>query len=168
MEKPIGNYVVTFSTFVLQPVRFGNRILTYVIERDREVDVPKKPIHIMKSSAAFYGSSFQVLTKTSKLVLGNVHKTPILLAHAYDTPCIFIPTLSPSSEQNVWINCLAIDFIEPDPLGCIVHLENGRELKLAVSANTMWRQYCFARFLEKDFFKKQHLLNKSAYLFKPE
>ena len=162
------SYVISFSTFILKPVLVENRILTYVVERDKEFELPHKPIYVVKSSSSFYGSSFQLLTNTAKLLLGNVHKTPILLAHAYDTPCILIPTLSPYSDQNVWINYHAIDYIESDELGCVVHFENNKKIRLNNSASSMFRQYALARFLEKDFLKKQQSLNKSAYLFKPE
>ena len=89
---------------MLQPVIKGNKISTRVIERNCELNIPRKPIHIVKKSCDYYGGSFQNSTNTAKLALGKHHKTPIIVAHDFGTPYIFLPTMSPTSEQNIWIS----------------------------------------------------------------
>ena len=125
-RKLIANYVISFDTFMLQPVSVGEVISTRVIERNCELSIPKKPLHIVRKSCDYYGSSLQNSVNTAKLTLGNHHKTPIIVAHDFGIPYIFLPTMSPTSEQNIWISYHAIDLIEPDDLGCIIHLENNR------------------------------------------
>ncbi len=161
-KKQNANYVVSFDTFMLQPVIKGNKVSTRIIERNGELNLPKKPIHIVKGSCEYYGGSLQNSTNTAKLTLGKRHKTPIIIAHDFGIPYIFLPTMSPASEQNTWISYSAIENIEEHDLGSIIYLENNRSFKLDVSATTMYRQYAFAAILEKRFFKKQRQLNRPS------
>lgn len=160
MEKEsfTANYIVTFDTFLLQPIRVKDAVATHVIERSAEFTVPRKPIHIVRKSCLYYGGSLQNSTNTARLTLRNRHKLPIVLTHGFGRPYIFLPTLSPSSEQNLWIAYHAIDNYEADGLGSVVHFENGRTVSLNISALTLQRQHSFAAILEKDFLKKQQLL----------
>ncbi len=161
-KRWIGNYIVSFDTFLLLPVVKGNKISTRVIERNGELSVPRKPIHIVRKSCDYYGGSLQNSTNTAKLAIGKRHKTPIIVAHDFGVPYIFLPTMSPNSEQNSWISYSAVDNIEPDNMGCILYLENGLSFKFNVSATTMYRQYAVATLLEKNFLKKQRQLNRPS------
>jgi len=58
-RKLIANYVISFDTFMLQPVIEGEVISTRVIERNCELSIPKKPLHIVRKSCDYYGSSLQ-------------------------------------------------------------------------------------------------------------
>lgn len=147
---------------MLQPVIKGNKISTNVVERNGEFSVPRKPIHIVRKSCDFYGGSLQNSTNTAKLALGKRHKTPIIVAHDFGVPYIFLPTMSPASEQNVWISYSAIENIEQDNMDSIIHLENNRSFKVNISAATMYRQYAVATLLEKNFLKKQRQLNRPS------
>ncbi|MBO0603362.1 competence protein ComK [Sporosarcina sp. E16_3] len=161
-KRRIGSYIVSFDTFLLLPVVKGNKISTRVIERNGELNVPRKPIHIVKKSCNYYGGSLQNSTNTAKLAIGKRHKTPIIIAHDFGVPYIFLPTMSPNSEQNSWVSYSAIDNIEPDNLGCTLYLENGLTLKFDISATTMFRQFAVATLLEKNFLKKQRQLNRPS------
>ena len=164
MDKKKRNvsYIVSFDTFMLQPVIKGNKLSTRIIERNRELDIPGKPLHIVKESFSHYGGSLQNSMNTAKLTFGKRHKTPIILAHDFGVPYIFIPTMSPASELNTWILHSAIENIEEDNLGSIIHFENNRSFKVNVSATTMYRQSAFATILEKNFYKKQRGLNRPS------
>ncbi|MCM3743918.1 competence protein ComK [Sporosarcina luteola] len=149
-------YHLSFDTLMLQPKIDGNKVFTRVIERERTLIVPKKPIHIITGSCTFYGSSYTTAMNTSKRLFGdNKQKAPFLLANSFGIPFIFIPTLSPYSDQNVWISYHAIDFFDADGLGTSVTLENGQKYKLDISVLTMNRQYTLAKLLERDFLKRQ-------------
>jgi competence protein ComK len=161
-QKRIGSYIVSFDTFVLQPVIKGNKTSTHVIERNGELSVPRKPIHIVRKSCDYYGGSLQNSTNTAKLAIGKRHKTPIIVAHDFGVPYIFLPTMSPISELNSWVSYSAIDNIEPDDMGCTIYLENDRSFKADISATTMYRQYAVAALLEKNFLKKQRQLNRPS------
>ncbi|HEX5564733.1 MAG TPA: competence protein ComK [Sporosarcina sp.] len=155
-------YYLSFDTLMLQPKKEGNKIFTRVIERNRIVAVPKKSIHIITGSCTFYGSSYTTVMNTSRRLFGdNKQKAPFLLANAFGIPFIFIPTLSPLSDQNVWISYHAIDFYAEDGLGTSVALENGEKYYLDISVTTMNRQYAFAKLLERDFLKRQRSFHSS-------
>jgi competence protein ComK len=159
-RKRAGSYIVSFDTFMLQPVINGTKISTHVIERNGDLSIPRKPIHIVRKSCDYYGGSLQNSTNTAKLAIGKRHKTPIIVAHDFGVPYIFLPTMSPTSEQNVWVSYSAIDNIEQDNMDCILSLENNRSIKVNVSASTMYRQYAAATLLQKNFLEKQRQLNR--------
>jgi len=161
-KKWIGNYIVSFDTLLLLPMVKGNKISTLVIERNGELNVLRKPIHIVKKSCDYYGGSLQNSTNTAKLAIGKRHKTPIIVAHDFGVPYIFLPTMSPNSEQNAWISYSAIEKIEPDNMGCTLYLENDLSFKFDISSTTMYRQYAVATLLEKNFLKKQRQLNRPS------
>lgn len=161
-KKRTGSYIVSFDTFLLQPVIKGNKVSTHVIERNGELNVPRKPIHIVRKSCDYYGGSLQNSTNTAKLAIGKRHKTPIIVAHDFGVPYIFLPTMSPNSELNVWVSYSAIDNIEQDNMDCILSLENDLSFKVNISAATMYRQYAVATLLEKNFLKKQRQLNRPS------
>lgn len=161
-KKRTGNYIVSFDTFLLLPVVKGNKLSTRVIERNGELDIPQKPLHVVRKSCYYYGGSLQNSTNTAKLAIGKRHKTPIIVAHDFGVPYIFLPTMSPNSEQNSWISYSAVDNIEPDSMGCILFLENGLSFKFDISATTMYRQFAVATLLEKNFLKKQRQLNRPS------
>jgi len=161
-KKWLGSYIVSFDTFLLLPVVKGNKISTHVIERNGELKVSRKPIHIVRKSCDYYGGSLQNSTNTAKLAIGKRHKTPIIVAHDFGVPYIFLPTMSPNSDQNAWVSYSAIENIESDDMGCIVHLENGLSFKFDISATTMYRQFAVATLLEKNFLKKQRQLNRPS------
>jgi competence protein ComK len=159
-RKRTSSYIVSFDTFILQPVIDGTKISTHVIERNGDLSIPRKPIHIVRKSCDYYGGSLQNSTNSAKLAIGKRHKTPIIVAHDFGVPYIFLPTMSPISDQNVWVSYSAIDNIEPDNMDCILSLENNRSIKVNVSATTMNRQYSAATLLQKKFLVKQRQLNR--------
>ncbi len=159
-DQHYGNYLINSDTFVLQPIREDFKVTTRVIERNAEFALPKKPLQIVRKTCEVYGSSLKTRTVIARRSLGNRHKTPIVVAHAFDTPYIFLPTMSPSSDDNIWISYHAILDFQDESTGCSVLLENGRKLKVSVSTSTMWRQFAFGALLARDFEKKQFMLHR--------
>ena len=161
-KKRTGSYIVSFDTFMLQPVVKDNKVSTHVIERNGELIVPRKPIHIVRKSCDYYGGSFRNSINTAKLAIGRRHKTPIIVAHDFGVPYIFLPTMSPTSELNVWVSYSAIDNIEADGMSSNITLENNRIIKVDISVASMYRQYSVATLLEKNYYKKQSQLNRPS------
>ncbi|WP_432354555.1 competence protein ComK [Sporosarcina sp. A2] len=158
--KSTENYLINSDTFVLQPIREDYKLSTRVIERNNEFSLPKKPLQIVRNTCELYGASLKTRTLTARHALGNRHKTPIIVAHAFDTPYIFLPTMSPKSDENIWISYHSIVDFQEESVGCSVQLENGYKIKVNVSTPTMWRQFAFAALLERDFSKKQFMLHR--------
>ncbi|WP_225229839.1 competence protein ComK [Sporosarcina quadrami] len=165
MEEQKNIYFISFDTLALHPLTSGNKIFTRVIERDKTFVVSQKPLHIVTRSCNYYGSSLERATLTSHNVLGKMHKVPIMMANAYGVPCIFIPIMSPASNQNAWISYHAVQNFTKDGMDTILTLENGEKLTLNVSIATFYRQYSLARLIEIDFLKKQKRMDRSTYLF---
>lgn len=150
---------------MLRPKTAGNKTFTQVIEQDETFTITKKPLHIVTRSCEFYGGTFESALQSSNQILGKRHKPPMLIANAFGVPFIFIPTLSPRSEQNIWIAYHAIDNFSEDGVDTSVVLKNGKVVKLGVTISTLYRQYSLAKLIEIDFMKKQIELDRSSYLF---
>lgn len=167
-QRKLDNYIINSDTYILLPVREEYKLSTRVIERHDEFILPKKPIQVVRKTCELYGSSLKTRTLTARHALGNRHKTPIVVANAFDKPYIFLPTMSPSSDENIWISYHAILDFQEEELGCSVKLENGRRVKVNVSTPTMWRQLAFASLLERDFSRKQFMLHRPRSFFAQE
>ena len=157
-----SNYYISFDTFSLKPVIKDYKIHTEIIERNADFSVAKTPGQIVKKSCEYYGGSLQQATNYSRLVIKKKQKLPIIVAHDFGMPFVFLPTMSPSSALTVWIALHAIDNIESTKLGSRVFLENGQFIDINVAATTMYRQCTYGLIMQKDFLKKQRHLNRSS------
>lgn len=149
---------------MMRPTTYGKKMYTQVLEQNDTFTISKKPLHIVTRSCKFYGGTFDNAIQFAAQLLGKRHKPPLLIANSYGMPFIFIPTLSPKSDHNIWIAYHAIDFFLPDGLNTIVKLNNGTNVKLGVTEATMHRQFALARLIEINFIKKQKELNRTSYL----
>lgn len=163
MKKQSSNHLISFNTYMLKPIIDGNTTKTRIIEHDNELIVPRTPIHIVRKSCHFYGNSLQSATYSARTVLKKRHKVPIVVAHDFGRPFVFLPTMSPTSVDNMWIALHAISYLEADKTGCIVHLANNNSVKVNVSDATIYRQYALGNMLKEDFLEKQKRLNGTAY-----
>lgn len=163
MISQSSNHLISFNTYALKPITDGKTTITRMIEHDNELTVPRPPIHIVRKSCHFYGSSLQSATHSARTVLRKKHKVPVVVAHDFGRPFVFLPTMSPTSRDNVWIALHAISYVEADRTECTVHLVNDRSIKVDVSDTTIYRQYALGSMLKKDFLEKQKRLNGSAY-----
>lgn len=155
------SYTASFDTFVLQPILQENRMSTRVIERNQLLVIPNKASHIISKTCTYYGKSLKTATNSSKFVLHKSHKLPIVVAHDYGIPLIFLPTMSYTSEQNVWIAWHAIENLQGDDMGCTIYLANNYSIRVNVSEQTLYRQYTLGSILERNFRKKQRQLSGS-------
>ncbi|WP_017379196.1 competence protein ComK [Paenisporosarcina sp. TG-14] len=151
-----SNYLVSFNTIALVPIRIENKLYTRVIENHTEFLVKMKPSSIIKKSLIYYGNSYKLATFYSREVIGRVHKPPLLISHDYGVPLIMFPTLSGESEGSIWFSSSAIDFFTFDSHNrCLVHFTNSFVLPVNVSQSTMCRQHTFSHFLTRGFQKKR-------------
>lgn len=161
-------YVISTSTFVLQTVRNENSLKTLVIEGDQTFIHPRKSMHIIKASCRHYGTSVKVATSHAKRILNNRHKVPILLAYDRGIPLIMIPTMSPTSEQNIWISFHSIVNFKADDVGnTIIYLLNNKSIRVNVSEVTIQRQLALAHILQLDYQNKFSHLNGTGFYRAP-
>ncbi|MBK3494859.1 competence protein ComK [Viridibacillus sp. YIM B01967] len=148
----LSNFTLSFNTFALFPVFVDNQIYTRVIERDRDFLVEARPSRVIHKSCSDFGTSFKLATNKSREYLGARNKLPIVVAYDYGTPCIFLPTLSPSSHYNVWFAMHAIEYFEGSgPSKSIISFKNGQDVGVEVSILTMRSQLSMAYFLQQRF-----------------
>ena len=160
-----NSFFISFETAVLQPIKVNDLILTKVtnLSGDSHV-VGKKPFDIVRHSCSFYGSSFKHTVSLSREAIGNYLKLPILIAHDFGNPCIFIPILSPKSDLNVWFSLKAIASFYPSEEGCVVVLTNGQKITVSSSPQTISRQVGFANILNIHLLKRMSYLINTGYI----
>lgn len=155
-----SNYLVSFNTIALVPIRIENKLYTRVIENHNEFLVKMKPSFIIKKSLIFYGNTFKQATFFSREAIGRLHKPPLLISHDYGVPLVMFPTLSAESEGSIWIYSSAIDRFSLDSHNqCLVHFTNSIVLPVNVSLSTMFRQHSLSHFLAHEFQKKRNKID---------
>lgn len=165
--EPEVPYIISTNTLILQTTRNENSLCTLIIERDEKFIHPRKVLHLIRASCRHYGTSFKMATSTAKSILNNRHKVPIVIAFDRGTPLIMIPTLSATSEQNIWIAFHAItNFFATGDNCTTIELANRYTVKLSSSETTIQRQIALAHLLQKDYQMKFYQFN-GAWLHKP-
>lgn len=152
-------YSITLDTFALEPHFEDGRMGTRILEKNRVLYVPQKPIHTVRNSCRYYGNSFESATQSAKLFLNNRHKIPLVIAYYLGRPLIFFPIMSPKSDLNVWIAYHAFVNVGPHELGCIIYLDNNQSIIIDASESTIFRQCALSRILEKEIQKRHTQLD---------
>ncbi|WP_281357893.1 competence protein ComK [Sporosarcina jiandibaonis] len=153
-------YIVSLKTLVLEPVFVESRLMCRAIEEDKILTYSHSPLHSIRNSCRHYGHSFENAMEVAKKFLRKLHKPPIIVAYNYGGPIPFFPTLSPNAPDNIWIALHAVANVRSLNNACIIHLINGDEIKVNVSASTIYRQVALANWLEKDQIRKYQELSR--------
>ncbi|MHA6258285.1 competence protein ComK [Sporosarcina sp. CAU 1771] len=161
-KKMISEFQITFDTLVLQPISQDGTDSTFVIESQQEFILPQKPLHMIKKFCAIFSGSYDNAMLMTTQVVGKFHKLPVVVTHFNGFPNIFLPTMSGTSKDNVWIALNAIDRFSSHEMGCELLLSNGRSLIVNASPATIQRQYTLGTLLGKDFRNKQLKMVKSS------
>lgn len=165
--QPEVPYVISSNTLILQTVRKESSLRTLVIERDRQFIHHRKAIHLIRASCRYFGTSLELATSSAKSVLNNRQKVPIIVAFDHNVPIIMIPTLSTSSEQNIWIGLHAIKSFTCDHKGhTVIELTNHLKVKLELSETTIQRQITLAYLLLRDY-QEKHIRFNGTWLRTP-
>lgn len=99
--KQIEEYEVNSCTMFLEPVEYGSKIYTRIIEVDDEFLSPFKPIEIIRNSCAYFGYDYESRKKGTRLLTGIKRKIPIVIEPT--NRLFFFPTTSPSRQECIWI-----------------------------------------------------------------
>lgn len=92
----VNGYLISFNTYLLQPIQHDSKVFTHVIDKHNELIVTRKPMHVLRKSCLSLGSTYEAAKQSAKRFFGNQHKLPIVVAFDYGYPCIFLPTFSPA------------------------------------------------------------------------
>lgn len=159
IELDNSPYIISFDTFIIKPVFSNKKVSSLIMEKDKEIASVRRPSHIIRKSCYHYGNSFQSVTTSSKRVLRKSHKLPIVIAHDFGQPLVFLPTMSPTASDVEWVALHAIQNVTQSTTGCTVYFSNGKSTDLAVSESTFHRQYTLGTFLKKDHLQRLKHIN---------
>lgn len=151
-------YLISFDTLLITPTQHEGQLVSQIIDKNFETVVLRKPIYLIRKTCLTLGMSYEMARKNAKSFFTNQHKLPIVIAHHYGMPCIFFPTLSPSSPHNSWVGLHAVKRIDPIGEGCMLTLITNQRITLDVSYTTMLKQYANATLLYRHFKKEQQVL----------
>ncbi|WP_108306286.1 competence protein ComK [Metalysinibacillus jejuensis] len=158
-----SNYLISFDTLLITPTLVEGKLASQIIDKNLECVVLRKPLYLIRKSCLTLGLSYEMARKNAKNFFSNQHKLPIVISHQYGMPCIFFPTLSPSSPHNSWVGLHAVKRIDPSPEGCALTLTTNQQLTLDISYTTMLKQYANATLLYRHFKKEQQVLVHEAF-----
>lgn len=148
-------YIISSETLVFKTHYQGERRKTLIIEKDKKFLYAQQPMHLIRASCNYYSTTLEVITSFAKKVLNNRQKVPVLLSATYGVPLILIPTLSASSDHNIWIAFHAIsNFKSNEPGYTIIELSNNQTIKIQVSESIIRRQISLAYLLQLDYHRR--------------
>ena len=93
------DYEITYDTQAILPI---NNDKSKIIEEKDEYYINSKPLYILEHSCEYFGSSYEGRKEGTKKLLGITHKAPVIVEET--RKIIFFPTISPDSDECIWIN----------------------------------------------------------------
>lgn len=148
----LDSYRVNLDTYLVAPYKEGEKIYSYIFDKNGEYIVKRKPFYIIRKSCDLFGYNYNAAIRFSKNFFGkDKHKVPINLPHL-EAPNIMIPIYSPSSPNNIWIGLHGISIISDPKLPTEITLPDGKEHPLPVSFTSFQTQYLRAIELYKHVF----------------
>lgn len=163
----VNGYLMSFNTYLLEPIQYNSKIFTRVIDKHNELIVTRKPLHVLRKSCISLGTTYEAAKHSAKRFFGNQHKLPIVVTFDYGYPCIFLPTYSPNSIHNIWIGLHAISNIVPSKMGCIVTLKNDQQIELPVQYASISKQFVNASMLYKHYMNERKQISQDTPYYPP-
>jgi len=98
----VKEYEANPYTMAFLPLKVESKLHSIVIETEREMIVPVKPMDLVNRSCQYFGSSFKGRKEGTRELMGITHKPPIIVDPVNE---IFLfPTASPSNEVCAWLS----------------------------------------------------------------
>lgn len=130
--KMVEEYDITPYTFYIEPIQYGSKTYSKIIEWDTEYISPFKPIDIIKKSCRYFGSSYEGRREGTQQLIGITHKAPIAIDPT--NSIFFFPTTSPLRPQCIWISHDQIETFQPsDDSNTNVTFRNNYSIDLPIS-----------------------------------
>ncbi|WAA13030.1 competence protein ComK [Fervidibacillus halotolerans] len=137
------------QTMAILPIQYGSKTYSKILELNREITTPYKPLDVIKKSCRFYASSYDGRREGTKELIGVTHKAPIVI-DPIQSIYVF-PTASPTSPKCAWISYEhVIDYRPVSKMKTEVTLQNDVTIQLSIST------YSF----ENQLFRTAHLQSK--------
>lgn len=68
-QNYVNRYLVSFNTYVLQPIQHNSKIFTHVIDKHNELIVTRKPLHVLRKSCISLGTTYEAAKQSAKRFL---------------------------------------------------------------------------------------------------
>lgn len=111
---------------------------TMVVEKDYKTLIPQKTTDVLKANCEYYGSSLEGRIKGSQQQLGMKYKLPIVIENSREI--IFFPTISPKVIGCYWIALNNIKTYKKDGYYSKIIFNDGLELNIPVSYESLENQ----------------------------
>lgn len=155
----VDAYHISFNTYLIEPIKHGDKLFSHIYDKNGEVIVERKPIYIVRKSCHDLGTNYNATRIVAKRFFGNEkHKLPIIIFHDFGIPCVFFPLLSPTSSNNIWIGLHAITNIRRHHDCTQITLKNGKEILLQLNFPSFCSQYVNATMLQKYATKQRSII----------
>ncbi|MEH7304759.1 competence protein ComK [Neobacillus drentensis] len=100
--KQIEDYEINSRTLFLEPVVYGSKIYSRIVELEDEFLSPFKPLDIIKKSCSYFGVDYESRKRGTRQLIGYSRKLPIIIEPIYHI--YFYPTVSPLIPTCIWIS----------------------------------------------------------------
>ena len=62
----VNGYLISFNTYLLQPIQHDSKVFTHVIDKHNELIVTRKPMHVLRKSCISLGSTYEAAKQSAK------------------------------------------------------------------------------------------------------
>ena len=129
------NYEINKETYAVLPSKKGR---TKIIEKNNVYYFDIKPYEVIDENCKYYGSSYNGRMEAGKKILDCSYKIPIIVEET--EKIIFFPTKSLLLKDCGWINGKAIKKIEDLGKKSKILFNNGKEIIVTVSKESLNNQ----------------------------
>lgn len=136
-------YEINKATCAILPITDNK---SKVIEKNDIFIVEKSVQRIIEDSCRYFGSSYLGRYEGTKTLIGFNYKAPIIIEESNEL--IFFPTSSPRFNRCSWINLKAIKDYKRNDRHAIINFENGQDLEIDISYESLENQILRATRLE--------------------
>ena len=123
-------YKINSNTCALIQENIGT---TKIIDDKNEIIINTPLNKILNYNCIYYGSSLKGRLESTKYILGNKYKLPIIIEE--NKEIIFFPTTSTRNENCIWLSLQNIDRYENHQTYITVHFKNLQKLDINISSN---------------------------------
>lgn len=100
-QTEIEDYEINSRTMFVEPVVYGSKIYSRVVEVEDEFLLPLKPLDLIKKSCNYYGVDYESRKRGTRQLIGYFRKLSIIIEPTYHI--YFFPTVSPLKPECIWI-----------------------------------------------------------------
>ncbi|MFY4775157.1 competence protein ComK [Metabacillus sp. RGM 3146] len=154
-------YLISSHTKYLAPVynEYGE-LCTIAYELYRTVHVRKSPTKIIHENCLHFGSSYKGRLKAANDILPGQKMLPVCVSEL--TGLFFIPTVSPDSDECVWIGYKNVKIVIPYNEKSVVLFSDGSRLFVPMHRDILQGKFGKASHLLVTFLERQKRIQEDV------